>query len=587
MKPTASLYKHKNVFKIKLLISFADKKSFILVKSFSDVVFDRELKGYLIPLNKMNVDKLVRLQFVIDNKLKRFQDLKNKKKEDQKKVERISNLIVPGLKGTLKPFQAVGVEIIDEFKGIALLADEMGLGKTVQILAWLQLHRNYRPGIVVCTSSLKWNWEEEIHNWMSPIPSIHIISGEKNYNLPESEIYIINYDILPKWSNTLRNLEPEALIFDECHYLKNSAAKRTRAAKKLSKYSSHRIGATGTPIENSPVDLFSILSIIKPGLFANKYEFKHSYCNPKFNGFSWEYKGSSNEQELHEILESNVMIRRLKSEVLKELPEKTFSIIPLEINNKKEYALAEENLIEYVTMKFDDDISAMQDKLKKEFEKFSKLHGINNTFELDPDEVQSLREQKIEKTLNGIAFIQIEILKQIAVHGKLEQVISWIRDFINNGEKLVVMTVHSFVIDALMKEFAGISVKIDGSVKNDKRKEAVKAFQNNKKIKLFIGNIRAAGEGINLTTACNIAILEFPWNPAKLNQAIDRVHRISQLRGVTVYFPIAKNTIEEKIISLIDFKSNISSQIIDGKSLDRGSMINELLKSIKNKGVSK
>lgn len=582
MKPTAYLYKHSGKFKIKLQISFMDKASRILIKAFTSE-FDRDEKCYFIELNKINVDKLVRLGFKLDSKLQRYHVLKADKKEIAVKCERVSNLIVPQLHGVLKGFQCIGVEMIDEFKGRALLADEMGLGKTVQILAWLQLYKKRRPVIIVCTASLKWNWYNEINEWLRPIPEVHIISGEKNYKLPDVDIFIINYDILSSWKNKLRDIDAEVIVFDECHYLKNSTAKRTKAAALIAKNIEYKIGATGTPIENSPADLFSILHIVKPGLFVNKYEFLHSYCDPKFNGFAWEFKGSSNEVELNEILTTNVMIRRLKSDVLKELPEKTFSIIPLDIDNKSLYNLAVNDFLQYMSNKFDSEMAITQEKVKAEFEKFAKKHGIVSTFEIDSDSIELLKQQKLTKSINGAAFVQIEALKQIAVQGKLKQVINWIRDFIESGEKLVVMTVHTFVIDALMQEFGKIAVKVDGSVSSKKRIEVVEQFQNSKKIKLFFGNIRAAGEGLNLTAACNIAVVEFPWNPSKLNQAIDRVHRIKQLRGVTVYFPIAKDTIEEKIISLIDFKSNVSAKIIDGKPLNRDSMINELLKSIKNK----
>lgn len=237
------------------------------------------------------------------------------------------------------------------------------------------------------------------------------------------------------------------------------------------------------------------------------------------------------------------MIRRKKVDVLKDLPEKIRSYIPIELDNATEYYKAESDFIEWVK----------DTKGKEAAEKVSRTAQISS----------------------------IETLKQLAVKGKLKQAINWIEDFLQSDKKLVVFATHHFVIDYLMTSFPDISVKIDGRVSQTERQVAVDKFQNDDNIKLFVGNIEAAGIGITLTKASDVVFLELPWTPAKLEQAIDRLHRIGQKFSVTVYFLLANNTIEERIAKLLDIKRKIVDGILDGQESDEDSLFGELMKSYK------
>ena len=169
----------------------------------------------------------------------------------------------------------------------------------------------------------------------------------------------------------------------------------------------------------------------------------------------------------------------------------------------------------------------------------------------------------------------------MAVKGALEQSINWIEDFIEIEGKLVVFATHRFVIDALMDRFKKAAVKIDGSVTMKNRQRAVDSFQNNPKIKLFVGNIQAAGVGITLTAASNVVFLELPWTPGALVQAIDRVHRMGQKDSVNVYYLFAVDTIMEKIANLIDKKQKILAEVLDGKKPDSDSLLSALMNEYK------
>ena len=190
----------------------------------------------------------------------------------------------------------------------------------------------------------------------------------------------------------------------------------------------------------------------------------------------------------------------------------------------------------------------------------------------EADFIAFIRETKGDeaaiRALNARAFTEIEVLKQLSVKGKLKGVIEWIKDFLTVSDKLVVFAIHKFVIHALMEEFKNIAVKIDGSVNLTDRQKNVDRFQKDKKIKLFIGNIKAAGIGITLTASSNVAFVELPWTPGTLVQAEDRCHRIGQKDSVNIYYLLAIGTIDERIAHLLDQKKKVLDAVLDGKRFD-------------------
>lgn len=488
-------------------------------------------KFWTVPVLLETIQRLKSWGFALDSEV---QDLVDRYSTP---INAVQTITVSGLKGQLYPFQNQGVSFIEKRNGRALIADEMGLGKTVQALAWLQLHPEKRPAIIVVPASLKLNWLKEATTWMSN-PKVEVLSGTNSHR-PHGEIIIINYDILPDWLDVLITYKPQVVITDECHYYKNNAAKRTKAVKELGKHTRHFIALSGTPIVNRPVEAFNAIKLIDPSVVPDFFRFAQRYCAARHNGYGWDFTGASNTEELHNKLVNTIMIRRKKSEVLTELPEKTWNFMPMELDNLNEYRRAESNFISFV------------------------------------------REQKgaaaAHRASNAEALAEIEGLKQLAVQGKMKQAIEWIRDFLEVDGKLVVFAVHKFVIDALMNEFGNITVKIDGSVSMSDRDKAVTAFQNNPNIRLFVGNIRAAGVGLTLTAASNVAFLELPWTPGELTQAEDRCHRIGQKDAVNVHYLLAAGTIEERIARLIDKKRKVLSAVLDGEEDTSESMLSELM----------
>lgn len=330
------------------------------------------------------------------------------------------------------------------------------------------------------------------------------------------------------------------LLVHNCHYYKSNSAKRTKAVKKVARKVPHFIALSGTPIVNRPVEAFNALHIINPELFPDYWRYVHRYCAARNNGFGLDVSGASHKEELHSILDKTIMLRRLKKDVLKELPAKIRSFVPLEFVSK-EYKIAEDNFIQYVK--------------------------------------DTKGEAAAERAVAGEAFTRIAELKQLAVRGKLKAAIAWIADFLEIEDKLVVFATHKFVIDALMKEFGKVAVKVDGSVTQAERQRSVDSFQANSKVKLFVGNIKAAGVGITLTASSSVAFLELPWSPGELEQAEDRCHRIGQKSSVNIYYLLARDTIEEQIAKQIDQKRKVLGQVLDGEEVETESLLINLIHS--------
>jgi len=447
---------------------------------------------------------------------------------------------IKGLKGKLYPFQNEGVAFIETNNGRALIADEMGLGKSIQSIAWLQMHPEKRPVIIVVPASLKLNWKQEIEKWTDGY-RIEILSGTTPWQLSKKiDIFIINYDILYSWIESLKAISPKVLITDECHLYKSNSAKRTKAVKMLGKGIPHIIALSGTPIVNRPIEAFNAIKLIEPTLFKDMMWYGRRYCGANYNGFGWDFSGATNTEELNQTLKSTIMIRRLKQDVLKELPDKIKSFTPIELDNRKDYQSAEDDFIGYI----------------------QRTRGLAAS----------------ERISNTQALSSIEGLKQLAVKGKLKEATDWIDNFLEADGKLVVFITHHFVSDHLMERFKKIAVKVDGGVSLPERQRVVEKFQKDPSIKLFVGNIKAAGVGLTLTAASNVAFLELPWTPGELIQAEDRCHRIGQKDVVNVYYLLAKNTIEEKIAKIIDRKRKILDSVLDGKQTDQDSLLSELLK---------
>lgn len=489
-------------------------------------------------------DKLKEWGFEFSEGLQKwYNDLKGVVASDIKEIE------IPGLKGDPYPFQLQGISFIESRNGRALVADEMGLGKSLQALGYLQLHPEKRPAVIVCPASLKINWKIECKKWMSNPGDIQIISGKKNGCDLVGDIIIINYDILDAWAEKIIEYigqKNSVLIGDEIHYTKNSQTIRTKAMKKLSKAFKHTIFLSGTPIVNKPGEFFNSINMIRSDLFPSYWRFMEKFTNKirsPWTRSGWTFEGARNMDKLHNTLIETIMVRRKKEEVLTELPSKIKSVIPFEISNQKEYNQAQEDIVQWI--------------------------------------LENEGYERAKKANKAKVLAEFEKLKQLAVIGKLDSAVEWISDFLESGEKLVVFATHILTLDILQEKFGDISVRLDGSTSQANRQKAVDEFQNNDSVKLFLGNIKAAGVGITLTAASNVAFLELPWTPGDYEQASDRCHRIGQDDTVNIWVLIAVDTIEEDIANILSSKRKILDKVLDGENSDKETLLTELIKKIK------
>jgi SWI/SNF-related matrix-associated actin-dependent regulator of chromatin subfamily A-like protein 1 len=437
----------------------------------------------------------------------------------------------------LYPYQREDVLKIEKMKGRVLLASQMGTGKTCIVSTYIKRHPELSPKLIVCPASLKLVWARELKQW-GVTEKITIVNGKKS-SIPKEGIVILNYDLAFNYYCDIEEIGFKLLCCDESHYLCHTDSKRSRALKYVSKNIEQIMLLSGTPLTARPANLWGQLSMISPEMFNSQTKFMERYCNIKRDSSG---KGASNTDELNRILSESFMIRRLKKDILKDLPPKIYTAIPFEMSDedRKTYDYAKTDLINY---------------LKENY-------GL----------------EKARKAAWAEAIVKMSHLRQLAVAGKMEQSIQWIKDTLENGNKIIVFAVHKAVISRLMEEFESIAVKIDGSVSQKQRELNVKQFQEDENTRLFVGNIQSSGVGITLTAADTVVFMETSWTPGEVAQAIDRAHRIgTEAECINIYYLVADRTIDQDIARTLDAKARTLADVLDGGDLDEDVLINTLI----------
>jgi SWI/SNF-related matrix-associated actin-dependent regulator of chromatin subfamily A-like protein 1 len=447
------------------------------------------------------------------------------------------------LGGTLEPFQWAGVRYVLEARR-CFLADEQGLGKTVQALAALEAADAY-PAVVVCPASLKLNWEREAARWL-PHRRVAVVSGRGVVPPADADITVLNYEVVAAHDETLRARRPQALVIDESHYCKNPRAKRTAAVRRLAHAvppDGLRLALTGTPVLNHAEELVPQLRVL--GRLEEDFG--------SGARFAKRFSGNLSEERLHWHLRRRCFVRRRKSEVLPQLPAKRRVVVPVELANRAEYRLAEEDLIAWLRAQ--------------------------------PMDLREL-EAKVAAALRAERLAQIGALQRLAAKGKLPAALSWIADFLESGEPLVVFARHVEVQQAVLERFpeAGHLLGADPIAR---REETVRAFQAGTGPPLLVAATRVAGQGITLTRATNVCFLELEWTPAMHDQAEDRLHRMGQRDAVTAWYLLADATIDEHMAELVAAKRGIVDAVTDGRVLDQESLVDQLVARLRETGPRK
>ena len=438
-------------------------------------------------------------------------------------------------RGKLLNFQKEGLDFLLKSSGNALLADEMGLGKTVQTLSYVATEKQTFPVLVVAPLVTLNNWEREISKFMkkksrngriieSESPSSTIIRTGKSHELPVTDFYIINYELLYKRLSDLSKLNIRTIVCDEVHNLRSKTTQKYKAVKKLAALPSisYRIGLSGTPIFNRGSEIWPIVDILRPGLLGSFKEFCEYFCyvNEKGKAIVLENKRSS----LRNELQKHVMLRRKKSDVLKELKDK----------------VRYKEVIDADTDYYFDELGKIWTKLEEE---------------------QKDAETAFDKSASYQRAIQSE--RQIAGVAKLPHIINFVKNIMEIEESVVVFCHHKVIHKLLHKSLEEFSpVSIIGGQTDKTRQEQIDKFQRGES-KLMIAGLRAGNVGINLTRAKYVIFAELDWSPAIHRQAEDRLHRIGQKNTVFAYYLIGNGTLDDHVANILVDKSYEIDSIMD------------------------
>ncbi|GAB2322511.1 DEAD/DEAH box helicase [Alkalibacterium sp. m-11] len=436
-----------------------------------------------------------------------------------------------GLKANMRPYQVTGfkwLKSLDHYGFGGVLADDMGLGKTVQTIAFLQSKYEEKQGryLIICPSSVVYNWQ---HEWLNFAPDTEtiIISGSKeereakkqealNKNIP---IWITSYPLVQRDSDLYEDETFETIVLDESQTVKNSAAKTTQAVKKLKAES--KIALSGTPIENHLGELWSLFSIIQPGLFKNRKAFQamdQSRISAKIKPF---------------------ILRRLKRDVLDDLPEKTETTeyIELSDNQKRLYQTQHAAIKQEIKTLIDtDELNANRIKV---------LAGMTRLRQICCDP------RLVMPNFEGSS-------------SKLERLMEYLEEARANGKRVVLFSQFTSMLKIIRERLDAIDVDyhyLDGQTKNEDRLHLTTRFNTGEK-DLFLISLKAGGTGLNLTGGDTVILYDSWWNPAIEDQAADRVHRFGQKKSVQIIRLITTGTIEERINDLQEKKRELIDSVI-------------------------
>ena len=422
-----------------------------------------------------------------------------------------------------------------------ILADDMGLGKTTSTII-ASLETGAKKILIVCPASLKINWQREIANYSDR--SVYIAEGKKFSD--DHDFVIVNYDILKNFhdikekdKSEIMKINFDLVIMDESHMISNPQAQRTKIANDIASKSNRVWLLSGTPMTSRPMNYYNLLNLVDSPVAMNWMAYAKRYCN----GFQfsvgkrkvWNVTGASNLDELRERTSTHIL-RRLKEEVL-DLPEKIITPVYLRLKSK-DY---EELMGEY----FD-------------------------WYDQNPEESSSLT----------IQFGKLMKVRKVIAQEKINNTIELAENIIEQGKKVIIFTNFTDTLNQIYNHFGKSAVYLDGSCSKFHRQNAVDEFQTNDKIKVFVGNLKAAGVGITLTSAEAVIMNDLSFVPAEHSQAEDRSHRIGQKNSTSVYYPLFENTIEGAIYDILNRKKKIISTVMGDDMFDEASTIEEMLNLI-------
>ncbi len=434
----------------------------------------------------------------------------------------------------------------------ACLADDMGLGKTLQALAAILTRAPEGPTLIVAPTSVGANWISEAQRFAPTLRPIQFGSGDRQAvldGLQPFDMLVCTYGLLQQKevAAMLAEVEWQTIVLDEAQAIKNAATKRSQAAMKLQ--AGFKIITTGTPIENHLGELWNLFRFINPGLLGSLERFNQRFANPI------EKSGDQQARSKLKKLIQPFLLRRTKSQVLEELPSRTEILLQVELSGEE---------------------MALYEALRREaLEKLADGDGDGG-----PKHLQVLAE--IMKLRRVCCNARLVVPDTPLSSAKLQLFGETVEELLDNRHKVLVFSQfvdHLHILRDYLEVRQIAYQYLDGSTPAKKRKQRVDAFQAGNG-DVFLISLKAGGTGLNLTAADYVIHMDPWWNPAVEDQASDRAHRIGQQRPVTIYRLVAKDTIEEKIVSLHQHKRDLADSLLEGADMSGKMSTEDLLRLI-------
>jgi SNF2 family DNA or RNA helicase len=416
----------------------------------------------------------------------------------------------------LYDYQKAGVAFLRNSANV-LLADDMGLGKTAQTIALINATPEIERVLVICPAGVKYVWEREFAHWNTRPELFSAILGVGNREAP---VLIVNYDQLRKFHPVLSARPFDLIVLDEAHYCKNLSAQRTKLSRLLAANAKRKVLLTGTPLLNRPAELWPLLNMLDAKAWGKFFPFAQRYCDAYHNSFGWDFTGASNLDELNDRLRtSGIMLRRTKDQVLPQLPRISRQIVPISATGSL------------------DTLEELEERV------YALAQGNFRDVEIPFEEMSAIRRET--GTL------------------KLPEALKFVLESAEDAPgKIVVFAHHHDVLEALANALGPSSVLVTGKTPQKWRTKYIDQFQNDPAIRFFVGSIHAMGLGVTLTAGTRAIFVEQDWTPAILEQAEARLHRIGQTSNVLSQYLVIRNTIDEKIMSLVISKMEIIEETL-------------------------
>jgi len=468
------------------------------------------------------------------------------------KASAVGKIDLGDLEPVLRPYQKEGVSWMsflrqNRFGGI--LADEMGLGKTVQTLAFIRTIRagqsstlgagGIPPTLIVCPTSLVFNWMDEARKWTPQLKVLNLTGGGRSElfgQIEKHDLVITSYGLIRRDAQLYQQLQFDTVVLDEAQHIKNRQTQNAQAVKAIR--AQNRLVLTGTPLENSVLDLWSIFDFLMPGYLGTAQDFRERYEVPI---------SRENDRQVQARLSRRLrpfLLRRLKKDVAADLPEKIEQVSFCELTEEQSQVYRE--ILSATRKELSDAVG--QQGLEK-----SRLLILNAL-------------TRLRQICCDLRLLKLEKVEEHFASGKLELFSELLEEVVDGGHRVLVFSQFVEMLSLLKKRLDRDQIKysyLDGST--TQRGAVVQEFQGNDQIPVFLISLKAGGVGLNLTAADTVIHFDPWWNPAVEQQATDRAHRIGQKKIVTSYKLIARGTVEEKILHLQNKKKGMINNIIDGE----------------------